>query len=91
MKPTTLIALTVFALSGCVLDTIVDCRNMCERYQECIDSSSDVEACTSRCETRVDEGDEDQADACDRCLDDNPECATAATLCAADCSLLAAP
>jgi hypothetical protein len=86
-----LVILTALLLSGCVIDTLVDCRNLCERYEDCFAPGSDIDACTTRCQSRVDEGEDDQADACDACLDDNPECVTAATLCSADCGPLLAP
>jgi hypothetical protein len=78
-------------LSGCVLDTLVDCRNLCERYEECFDPGSDVDACTTRCESRVDSGDEDRADTCDACLDDNATCGAATAACGGDCGPLLAP
>jgi hypothetical protein len=86
-----LVVLACSVLSGCVLDTLVDCRNLCERYSDCFDPSLDLDECTSRCETRVDSGEEDRADACDMCLDDNDTCASATFACGGDCGPLLAP
>lgn len=87
-----LVALTLPTLGGgCALETLVDCRNLCERYQECVDPGADVSACTTRCESRVESGETDRADRCDACLDENTTCATATVACAAECGPLLAP
>ncbi|MDQ3033054.1 MAG: hypothetical protein M3Y87_11600 [Myxococcota bacterium] len=78
-------------LGGCALDTVVDCANMCDRYIECFDPGGDHGACTTRCESRVDSGENDRADQCDRCLDDNSTCATAVAACGGTCGPLLAP
>ena len=86
------IVIVLLGLSpACALDTVVDCRNLCERYRECFDSSADVTACTTRCQSRVDSGESDRADRCDSCLDGNSVCATAVAMCSADCGPLLAP
>jgi hypothetical protein len=53
-------------------DEVIDCTQICERYQDCVDDEYDVDDCVDRCETNADE-DEDFAeatDACETCLDD---------------------
>jgi hypothetical protein len=68
-----LAALTPFALSACDdIDQAFDCAQICQRYDDCVDSDYDVDGCTDRCETNADESDDfaDQADACESCLDD---------------------
>ena len=93
MKNTFVLVVSIgaFVFSGCVLDTIVDCHNLCERYEECFEPGADVDSCTTRCESRVDSGDGDRADRCDSCLDDNATCAGATAACSADCGPLLAP
>ncbi len=83
--------LAIFALTGCALDTLVDCHNLCERYAECFDPGSDVDACTTRCESRVSAGEDDRADRCDSCLDERSTCVGATAFCTADCGPLLAP
>ena len=83
-------------LGGCFLDTVADCANLCDRYQECFDSEVDVGDCTARCQSRVDDGDGDLADRCDSCLDDHPgssttACLEAAAACYSPCNTLLAP
>ena len=83
--------LSLVLLSGCVLDTVVDCRNLCERYQECFDTSADISECTTRCESRVDSGERDRADQCDSCLDGQSTCLGATASCTGTCGPLLAP
>lgn len=86
-----LLGLAVIVANGCALDTAVDCRSLCERYAECFDTSTDLNACASRCESRVEADENDRADMCDSCLDDNATCATAVVACASSCGPLLAP
>ena len=86
-----LFGLTFSLLGGCALETLVDCRNLCDRYAECFDTSADVSECTTRCESRVEAGENDRADRCDSCLDDNALCASAVAACSAECGPLLAP
>jgi hypothetical protein len=83
--------LAAIALTGCALDTVVDCRNLCERYAACFDPSTDLDACTTRCQSRVDSGDADRADQCDSCLDENDTCLLATAACSGQCGPLLAP
>jgi len=78
-------------LGGCVLDTVVDCQNLCERYAECFDPDADIEGCRMRCESRVEAGERDRADDCDACLDGQETCAGAALACGGECLPLLAP
>lgn len=86
-----LLGLAMFVLTGCALDTFVDCRNLCERYAECFDPGADVDGCTTRCESRVDAGEGDRADRCDACLDGEPTCLGATASCTDECGPLLAP
>ncbi|HEY8426894.1 MAG TPA: hypothetical protein VIL20_00905 [Sandaracinaceae bacterium] len=86
-----LLVLATIGLSGCVLDTLADCRNLCERYADCFDPSTDIDACTTRCESRVNSGENDRADRCDSCLDEHDTCVGATLACATHCAPLLAP
>lgn len=86
-----LLGLVTLLLSGCALDTLVDCRNLCERTAECFDTDADIDGCTTRCESRVEAGDDDQADRCDSCLDEQDSCVGATLACGAQCGPLLAP
>lgn len=88
---TVLLALATLVFSGCILDTYADCRDLCARYQECFDRGADIDSCTTRCESRVESGESDRADACDACLDGQDTCTTAALVCSTDCLPLLAP
>jgi len=89
---TLLLGLSTFLFSGCVLDTLVDCRNLCERYADCTGNRGfDIDGCTTRCESRVEAGEEDQADKCDACLDNQTTCLGAGLACSPDCAPPLAP
>lgn len=80
----------LFALAGCSnavddIDKIVDCANICDRYQECVDSEYDTDACRDRCENIVESEDPRAANECDTCLDDR-SCSEAVFPCADDCT-----
>lgn len=86
-----LIGLATALLGGCVLDTVADCGNLCDRYQECFDPDADLAECIARCEDRVDSGESDRADDCDACLDDQSTCLGAVGVCTVSCGPLLAP
>lgn len=54
------------------IDQVTDCLNICERYQDCVDSDVDLTACTDACEdlAEIDEETQLELDRCDDCLDD---------------------
>jgi len=86
-----LFLLSPLALVACgvaeTIDQDVDCRNVCDRYQSCYDSSYDTAACRDRCHNVVD-GDGGRsyaANECDTCMDDR-SCAAAVFGCAAPCA-----
>lgn len=85
-------ALGLFALTGTTLLTTVggcsdvgeaiDCDQMCNRMQDCIDGDIDVRDCAEKCEDRVDEKPlADKLDACTDCLDRDPSCKEAIDEC----------
>jgi hypothetical protein len=93
LKIATVCALVLGSLGfvGCseAVDEItntVNCRSVCERYSECIDSDYDVDGCTDRCEGEADASEDREAklEACENCIDDR-SCATATFACAAEC------
>lgn len=63
----------VLALSGCgEAEELIDCVQICESKQDCVNDSYDVQACTDECEERSD-SDEDYRHAaheCEACIDD---------------------
>ncbi len=68
------------------IDEEVDCRDVCNRYQSCYDSSYDTAACRDRCGALVDAvgGDPRAANECDTCMDDR-SCFSAVFNCAQPC------
>lgn len=88
---TLLLGLSGILFGGCVLDTLADCHNLCTRYADCFDSSTDVVDCTRRCESRVDSGENDRADRCDSCLNEYDTCLGATVACGVHCIPLLGP
>ena len=87
----TVLALACSALTaGCgednAIDRLLDCQQICDRYQGCFDSDYDVDECRDSCESEADaDADfEDQVDACERCID-GLSCTEGTFSCAADC------
>ena len=60
-------------VGGCgEAEEFLDCRQLCEAKQDCVDDSYDVGGCTADCEDRSDR-DEDfrqKAHECEACIDD---------------------
>ena len=72
----------IFALfgvtsSGCSeIGEAIDCEQMCEQIQVCIDGDLDVERCSDRCEDKADNDRlRNQLDDCTDCLDQDYACA----------------
>ena len=77
---TTLLAtvLTLTAtLGGCsTIGKAIDCDQMCEQLQTCVDGDLDVHRCSERCEDKADNDKlRSQLDSCTDCLDHNYACA----------------
>ena len=77
MKRTAVIALTLgfssVLLNGCdEAEELLDCRQICESQQDCVNDNYDVGACTDRCESQSDQSDDyrDRARLCEACLED---------------------
>ena len=77
---TTLLAtvLTLAAtLGGCsAIGKAIDCDQMCEEFQTCIDGDLDTHRCSDRCDDKADDSHacRDKLDACTDCLDKNYAC-----------------
>lgn len=80
--------LGALAMTGCgEANRLYDCTKICNKYSDCINDDIDKAECVDRCE---DEGDadpdfEEQADACEKCLDDK-SCTEATVECATNCA-----
>jgi hypothetical protein len=79
-KTLSVFALTSFVLlattGGCSeVGEAIDCDQMCNKMQDCIDDDIDVHDCAERCEDRVDDNSlADKLDACTDCLDRGVSC-----------------
>jgi hypothetical protein len=71
-------------LAGCDdISEALDCDQMCEKMQSCIDGDIDVRDCAERCEDRVDDSKlAEKLDACTDCLDEGVSCREVAAECA---------
>jgi hypothetical protein len=59
-------------LGGCSeINEAIDCDELCDTMENCIDSNIDVHDCAERCEDRVEDNAlADKLDACTDCLED---------------------
>jgi hypothetical protein len=86
-KTLSLLAVTTFGLllpiSGCSeLTEALDCNQMCEKMQACIDGDIDVHDCAERCEDRVEDNAlADKLDACTDCLEHDYSCSEVVDKC----------
>jgi hypothetical protein len=81
-----LLALGLLSMtSGCSeIGEAIDCEQMCEQMQTCIDGDLDVQRCSDRCEDKVDDNKlRRQLDDCTDCLDRNYACAEVPEQCTA--------
>jgi len=70
---TTTLLLCGLAVPACqTVDEAFDCRSICQRYADCVDSNYDVSTCASDCRDQADESEafSDKADACEACIDE---------------------
>lgn len=85
----TLSSATVFllcaTLGGCAtIGAAIDCDQMCNELQTCIDGNLDVGHCTDRCEDKAESNKlRKQLDACTDCLDQGYACAEISKECPA--------
>jgi len=79
------IALALVACDPEDVDEATDCEIICDKYQECFDSSYDTDACYDNCVDRADDmPNRDQEDSCEDCIDDM-SCGEAVFSCADNC------
>jgi uncharacterized iron-regulated protein len=79
-----------FAAMSCdAADRAYDCNQICNKYKDCADANYDASACTSECRDKAanSEAYEDQADACQACIDDR-SCVGAAFGCGSECAAI---
>ena len=69
---------------GNVFET--DCKQICERYEECVDGDTNIDDCTDKCIERSIESDnfQQEVDGCETCLD-NDTCLENVFGCNAEC------
>ncbi len=62
---------------GCsTIGKAIDCDQMCEELQTCLDGDLDVQRCANRCEDKADNNKlRSQLDKCTDCLDNDYSCA----------------
>ncbi|HEX6271583.1 MAG TPA: hypothetical protein VFZ53_01015 [Polyangiaceae bacterium] len=79
------VAFGLLPLAGCDdINEALDCDQMCEKMQSCVDDDIDVHDCAERCEDRVEDNElAEKLDACTDCLDEGVSCREVA----ADCSV----
>ena len=69
--------------SGCShVGEAIDCHQMCEQMEACIDGDIDVSDCAERCEDKVSGNSlSEKLDACTDCLDNDYSCSEAVDKC----------
>jgi hypothetical protein len=81
------LTLTAFGLlattGGCSnVGEAIDCHQMCEKMEDCIDGNLDVSDCAERCEDKVEDNAlADKLDACTDCLDRDYSCSEVVDKC----------
>jgi hypothetical protein len=89
LRHLTLTLITAFALAlgtgGCSeIGEAIDCEQMCEQMQTCVDGDLDVHRCSDRCEDKADSSRlREQLDDCTDCLDRDYACAEVPDHCTA--------
>ena len=82
----TIVALWLSLLTaGCSdIGEAIDCHQMCEQLEACIDSDLNVDRCSERCEDEADDQQfAERLDDCTDCLDRNYSCAEVPEECSA--------
>lgn len=77
-----------FALGGCgAIDNVFDCNAVCTRYRDCVDTTYDVGACRSRCDTKgnASAAGRSEVNRCEACLN-GMSCVGSAFQCGVQCS-----
>lgn len=83
---------SIAALGACgkddpitALDRTTDCADICDRYQRCIDSDYNTDACEDRCTDMTSNGETDMIDACAACTGESTSCVSKVFQCSDDC------
>lgn len=62
----------------------IDCDQLCENMQTCLDSDIDIDDCADKCQREVDNHElREELDACTDCLDHDYACSEAVDECSA--------
>ncbi len=69
------------------IENRLDCREICDRYADCVGGEDDVEACRESCRDKALENDDWEAkvDRCSDCVSGDDSCVEDAFKCADDC------
>jgi hypothetical protein len=84
-----LLSLLMLLLASCGgrVENRLNCRRVCNMYEDCVDSDYDTSDCISRCSS--DAADDDdyarQVDICESCIDGR-SCGEAFVACTTDCA-----
>ncbi len=70
------------------IENRLDCRQICDRYADCVGGEDDVEACRESCRDKALENDDWEAKVgrCSDCVDNDNSCVEDAFKCTADCA-----
>ena len=78
-------ALITLGVLGCDdADQLVDCAQICDKYNDCINDDVDRTECIDQCEDKAEDHD-DAADDCENCLD-GTTCVEATFQCGLQCA-----
>ncbi len=85
-------ALSILAL-GCEdgaadrIDNRLDCRQICDRYEDCADENYDTEECRDNCRDKANDNNEfeSKVEQCSDCLDGDGSCTEDTFKCADKC------
>ena len=80
-----------FAVACSDADNVVSCAQVCDKYQDCINSDYDVVECTTSCEDTANDSAnrQKQLDSCASCIDDR-SCTGAVFNCTTECATVIA-
>lgn len=69
------------------IDNRLDCRQICDRYQDCASSDYDVDQCKEDCRdsANADNDFERKVEHCSDCISNDDSCTETAFKCATDC------
>ncbi|MES1173630.1 MAG: hypothetical protein ABUL62_04805 [Myxococcales bacterium] len=70
-----------------------DCKDVCQRYADCVNNGYDVSACDDRCQSDASNSDAKQQklDDCHDCIGSNDSCVKDIAECSSSCGTFIAP